>query len=82
MFQRRHYEFIADNIVPLLSWPSDIGRLADLLNATNHNFNRDRFLDRATAAWEDVHRDMEADAMNDGIDLADEAFLRRITTAA
>ena len=82
MFQRRHYEFIADNIVPLLSWPSDIGRLADLLAKTNRNFNRDRFLDRATAAWEDVHRDMEADAMNDGIDLADEAFLRRITTAA
>jgi len=49
---RRHYQFIADNISPLLDWPSGLQDMADILSSTNDNFDRDIFLKRATAAWE------------------------------
>ncbi len=49
---RRHYQFIADNISPLLDWPSGLQDMADILSSTNDKFDRDIFLKRATAAWE------------------------------
>ena len=54
-FQRRHFEFLADNIGPLMGTPTDIERLADILSNTNPMFNRDRFTDRAIKVWEYRH---------------------------
>jgi hypothetical protein len=54
-FQRRHFEFMADNIGPLMGTPTDIERLADILSNTNPMFNRDRFTDRAIKVWEYRH---------------------------
>lgn len=52
---RGHYEFIADNIGPLVSWPSHLHSIADVLAATNPRFDRDKFISRATSAWELNH---------------------------
>jgi len=52
LMQQRHYEFLADNVAPLLGWPTQIDRMADELAATNPKFNRDKFIQRAVAAWE------------------------------
>lgn len=49
---RQHFEWVANNIAPMVSWPSHIHSIADKLEATNPNFNRDRFIERATSAWE------------------------------
>ena len=49
---RQHYTFIADMIGPMVAWPSHLIVLADELEATNPRFNRDKFLERAVAAWE------------------------------
>ena len=38
---KSHYEFIADKIGPLVSWPSHIHSIADALAATNPKFDRD-----------------------------------------
>ena len=50
---KSHYEFIADKIGPLVSWPSHIHSIADVLAATNPKFDRDKFMLRATTAWEE-----------------------------
>ena len=65
-FQRRHFEFIADEIAPLLPWPSHIDDLSRVLEKTNRNFNPDRFISRATQAWNDRHGDA-IDAMADAL---------------
>lgn len=52
---RTHYNFIADHIGPLVGWPSAIPALADELAATNPRFDRDKFIQRATKAWEEKH---------------------------
>lgn len=49
---RAHYNFIADVIAPQVSWPTKLRDIADELRATNPKFNRERFLSRATKAWE------------------------------
>ena len=49
---RAHYNFIADVIAPQVSWPTKLRDIADELEATNPKFNRERFLSRATKAWE------------------------------
>jgi hypothetical protein len=49
---RKHYEFLADKIGPLLSWPSSLHDMADVLSYTNDRFDKDKFIERATAAWE------------------------------
>ena len=50
---RMHYNFIADLIGPQVSWPSHLHSIADELEKTNPKFNRDRFIERATKAWEE-----------------------------
>jgi len=54
---RAHYQFIADNIGPHLSWPSTLRDIADKLAATNPLFDKEKFIQRATKAWEDAHLD-------------------------
>ena len=50
---RQHYEFIADLMGPMVTWPSHLIDIADALEKTNPKFARKKFLDRATKAWED-----------------------------
>jgi len=52
LMQQRHFEYIADNVAPLLPWPSKIQEMADKLAATNPRFDRKKFIDRAIKAWE------------------------------
>tara|TARA_R100001198_G_scaffold64692_1_gene38151 strand:- start:289 stop:513 length:225 start_codon:yes stop_codon:yes gene_type:complete len=54
-FTRRDFEFIADYIMPHMSWATGIEQVADELKRTNSNFNWDKFVDRATKNWEDEH---------------------------
>jgi len=49
---RVHYNFIADKIGPQVAWPSHLHSIADALESTNTRFDRDRFIERATTAWE------------------------------
>lgn len=52
---RQHYVFLADMIGPMVSFPSHLIVMADELEKTNPKFNRKRFLERATKAWEDAN---------------------------
>jgi hypothetical protein len=52
---RRHFEFIADEIAPLLEFPTSIEALADKLAATNPRFDREKFTERALRNWEDAN---------------------------
>ena len=52
---RAHLNYIADNFGPLVEWPSKIPDMADKLQPTNPRFDRDRFIERATRAWEQAH---------------------------
>jgi hypothetical protein len=61
---RQHYEFIANTIGPMVGWPSHLQSIADELEKTNPRFDRQKFLDRATKAWEDKH---EIDELEDQI---------------
>ena len=47
-----HFIFLADKVAPMLPWPSSIIKMAEELAATNPKFKKDRFIARATAAWE------------------------------
>jgi len=58
---RSHYEFIADQIGPHVAWPSKLHHIADELAATNPLFNKDKFIERATKAWEDNNELPELD---------------------
>lgn len=49
---KQHFEFIADDVAPLLSWVTGIEELADKLESTNPKFDRDKFVRRATQNWE------------------------------
>ena len=55
LMQQRHFEYLADKVAPLLPWPTAIVEMADRLADTNPKFNKDKFISRATAAWEDAH---------------------------
>lgn len=52
MFQRRHYEAIADALyetrfIEGVNWPT-VDQLAIMLRADNPNFNKEKFLERVT----------------------------------
>lgn len=49
---RKHFEWVADSVAPMVSSPLVIERIADDLASMNPRFDRDRFIDRAVAAWE------------------------------
>ena len=61
---RQHFEYIADLMGPLVTWPSHIHSIADELERTNPKFKRDKFIQRATKAWENNH---ELPSINDNI---------------
>lgn len=52
LMQQRHFEYLADKVAPLMGWPSQIVEMADRLAETNPRFNKEKFLQRATEAWE------------------------------
>ena len=54
---RSHYEFIATQIGPHVSYPSRLHDIADKLAATNPLFDKHKFIQRATKAWEDANLD-------------------------
>jgi hypothetical protein len=49
---RKHFEFIADDIAPLLENPASIEVIADKLEDTNPRFDREKFTERALKNWE------------------------------
>lgn len=49
---RQHFEFIADEVAPLLAWVTGIEDLADKLAESNPRFDRDKFVRRASDNWE------------------------------
>lgn len=61
LMQQRHFEYIADHVAPLMSWPTKITEMADKLASTNPRFDRDKFIARATKAWEAAHPIEEID---------------------
>jgi hypothetical protein len=52
---KQHFDFIAEKVGPLVGWPSDLHDIADQLQETNPKFNREKFINRATAAWENAN---------------------------
>ena len=49
---KMHFEFLADEIAPLLHWATGVHELADKLKQTNPRFNREKFVERALKNWE------------------------------
>ena len=64
MMTRKHFEWVADSVAPMVSSPLVIERIADDLESMNKRFDRDKFLDRAIKAWE---RNNLPEGVNDGI---------------
>tara|TARA_R110000823_G_scaffold100826_8_gene216704 strand:+ start:850 stop:1065 length:216 start_codon:yes stop_codon:yes gene_type:complete len=64
LLKRSHFEFLADEIAPLMGWPSAIVGMADKLQQTNPKFDKKKFLLRATKAWEDANPMEELDDYN------------------
>lgn len=54
---KQHFDFIAEKVGPLVGWPSDLHEIADQLQETNPKFNREKFINRATKAWETANAD-------------------------
>lgn len=55
LMQQRHFEYLADNVAPLMAWPSQIVEMAERLANTNPRFNKEKFLKRAVNAWEQAN---------------------------
>jgi hypothetical protein len=55
LFYRRHYEWLVDNVGPLLSTPTDAERLADLFEEDNPAFKRGVFVSRMIDKWEETN---------------------------
>ena len=64
---KQHFDFIADQIGPLLHWPTAVHEIADKLAATNPRFDREKFVSRAVNAWEQHHHAMLEDITDDEI---------------
>lgn len=53
---KQHFEFIADEVAPLLGWATGVEKLADKLQRTNPKFNREKFVRRASQNWENEYK--------------------------
>jgi len=53
---RQHFEFMADEVAPLLGWATGVNELADKLKKTNPRFDREKFVKRATKNWEQKYK--------------------------
>ena len=49
---KQHYEFLTDEVLPLMASPSNLEEVADKLGDTNPLFNRGVFIARALEKWE------------------------------
>lgn len=49
---KQHYEFLTDEVLPLMASPSSLEEVADKLEDTNPLFNRGVFMARALEKWE------------------------------
>ena len=49
---KQHYEFLTDEVLPLVASPSSLEEIADKLGDTNPLFNRGVFMARALEKWE------------------------------
>lgn len=49
---KQHYEFLTDEVLPLMASPSGLEEVADKLGDTNPLFNRGVFMARALEKWE------------------------------
>jgi len=58
---KKQLEFIADMLGRSVSWPSHLHVFADELEQTNPRFKRDKFIQRATKAWEEQQPLVEID---------------------
>jgi len=55
LFYRRHYEWFAEHVGPLLGTPTDAERLADLFEKDNPAFKRGVFVSKSVQRWEERH---------------------------
>lgn len=55
LMSKRHFEFMADEVAPLMGWPTSIYRMADKLAKTNPRFDKEKFISRAVKNWEQAH---------------------------
>ncbi len=53
--QRRHFEFLADNVAPLLIDRDAVHELAEILSETNPHFKYAHFVERALKAYTNNH---------------------------
>tara|TARA_R100000654_G_scaffold72333_1_gene104105 strand:- start:724 stop:933 length:210 start_codon:yes stop_codon:yes gene_type:complete len=61
LMQTRHFIYLADEVAPLMGWPSQIQIMADKLAKTNPRFDKEKFLERAIQAWEEKHPPQDID---------------------
>ena len=64
---KQDFEFIADEIAPMMHWPTHIEELADKLKAKNPKSDRDKFVTRATQAWEENYQECRTEVIHDYI---------------
>ena len=63
---RQDFEFIADEIAPMLHWPTNIQELSQKLKRMNPRFDAEKFERRAIAAWEERYQE-SLEELNDEI---------------
>jgi hypothetical protein len=64
---KQHFDFIADSVGPIVGWPSALHDLADKLAESNPRFNREKFIQRATTAWENTNKYIMEEPIDDHI---------------
>lgn len=52
---RAQLDYLADMFGEMVAWPSSLELVADRLEETNPRFNREKFINRASAKWEESH---------------------------
>ena len=62
MMTRKHFEWVADTVAPMVNSPLVIERIADDLASINRD--RDKFVDRAIKAWERHNPPFEVDGVS------------------
>ena len=63
MMTRKHFEWVADSIAPMVNSPLVIEQIADDLASMNPRFNRDKFVERAIKAWEKQNLPLEVEGV-------------------
>lgn len=58
---KAHFDFLADTFGAVVPWPTHLKSVADELEKTNPRFDREKFLRRANAKWDETHELPELD---------------------